>query len=123
MAKKILLVDDARSTLWMAQRILEQGTPYQIVTAKDGVDAMASAMREAPDLLLMDVVMPRMNGFEVCRRLRLEESTRRVPIILLTTRVEMQYLEAGYQSGCNDYLNKPVKGEELIALLHSYLGE
>jgi CheY-like chemotaxis protein len=123
MAKKILLVDDSTTTLMMEEMILKQRTSYVCVTAKDGVDAISRAVVENPDLVLMDVVMPRMNGFEACKRMRLEESLKQVPIILVTTRSEQEYVDAGFQSGCNDYITKPINDHELVTLLQSYLGE
>ena len=123
MAKKVLLVDDSTTTLLMEEMILKQRTSYQTITAKDGLDAIAIATDEAPDLVLMDVVMPRMNGFEACKRMRLQSALRDTPIILVTTRGEEEYVEAGFQSGCNDYLTKPVNSRELVTLLQSYLGE
>lgn len=123
MAKKVLLVDDSTTTLMMEEMILKKSTPYQCVTAKDGLDAIARAVEETPDLVLMDVVMPRMNGFEACKRMRMEDSLRNTPIILVTTRGEEEYVEAGYQSGCNDYITKPINSRELVTLLHSYIGD
>lgn len=122
-AKKILLVDDSKTALMMEQAIVEKRTKYLCVTATDGLDAVTKASDERPDLVLMDVVMPRMNGFEACKKMRELPATREVPIVLLTTRGEEAYMEAGFQSGCNDYLTKPVDGEELVKLLQSYLGE
>lgn len=121
--KKILLVDDSKTALMMERSILENRTPYQCVTAMDGVEALAKARDERPDLVLMDVVMPRMNGFEACRKLREQSDTREIPVILVTTRREEAYTEAGFASGCNDYITKPVNGLELVELLRSYLGE
>jgi CheY-like chemotaxis protein len=123
MAKKVLLVDDSTTTLMMEEMILKQRTAYETFTAKDGLDAIARAVETTPDLVLMDVVMPRMNGFEACKRMRLENSLRSTPIILVTTRGEEEYVEAGFQSGCNDYITKPINSRELVTLLHSYLGE
>jgi CheY-like chemotaxis protein len=123
MAKKVLLVDDSTTTLMMEEMILKQRTAYETVTAKDGLDAIARAVEETPDLVLMDVVMPRMNGFEACKRMRLENSLKNTPIILVTTRGEEEYVEAGFQSGCNDYITKPINSSELVNLLHSYLGD
>lgn len=122
-AKKILLVDDSKTTLMMERSILEKRTKYQCVTAADGLEAVSKANEEHPDLVLMDVVMPRMNGFEACKKMREQAATREIPIVLLTTRGEESYMEAGFQSGCNDYLTKPVNGDELVRLLESYLGE
>ena len=123
MSKKVLVVDDSKTALMMERAIVEKRTPYQCVTASDGQDALEKARLERPDLILMDVVMPRMNGFEACKMMRQEQSTREIPIVLVTTRGEEAYMEAGFQSGCNDYISKPVNETELVALLDSYLGE
>jgi CheY-like chemotaxis protein len=122
-SKKILLVDDSKTALMMERAILEKRTSYQCVTASDGLDAVNKATSERPDLVLMDVVMPHMNGFEACKKMRELPATREIPIVLVTTRGEEAYMEAGFTSGCNDYLTKPVNGDELIKLLQSYLGE
>jgi len=82
------------------------------VTASDGQEAVEKAQQERPDLILMDVVMPRMNGFEACKMIRQQSSTHEIPIVLVTTRGEESYMEAGFQSGCNDYITKPVNGAE-----------
>ena len=107
----------------LSRAILENRTTYQCVTANDGREAVEKAQQEHPDLVLMDVVMPHMNGFEACRMMRQQPGTREIPIVLVTTRGEESYMEAGFQSGCNDYITKPVDGAELVALLQSYLGE
>ena len=122
-SKKILLVDDSKTALMMERAILEKRTTYQCVTASDGLDAVNKATEERPDLVLMDVVMPHMNGFEACKKMRELPATREIPIVLVTTRGEEAYMEAGFTSGCNDYLTKPVNGDELVKLLQSYLGE
>jgi two-component system alkaline phosphatase synthesis response regulator PhoP len=123
MTKKILVVDDSKTALMMEREILERRTTYQCVTASDGREAVEKAQQERPDLILMDVVMPHMNGFEACKMMRQQASTREIPIVLVTTRGEESYMEAGFQSGCNDYITKPIDSAELIALLQSYLGE
>lgn len=123
MAKKVLLVDDSTTTLMMEEMILKQHTNYECVTAKDGIDAISRAVEDAPDLVLMDVVMPRLNGFEACKRMRTHTALSQVPIILVTTRGDEEYVEAGFQSGCNDYITKPVNSRELVTLLQSYIGD
>jgi CheY-like chemotaxis protein len=123
MSKKILVVDDSKTALMMEREILEKRTSYQCVTASDGQEAVEKAQQERPDLILMDVVMPRMNGFEACKMMRQQASTREIPIVLVTTRGEESYMEAGFKSGCNDYITKPVNGAELVALIQGYLGE
>jgi len=123
MPKKILVVDDSKTALMMEREIVERRTTYQCMTASDGQEAVEKALQEQPDLVLMDVVMPRMNGFEACKRMRQQPGTREIPIVLVTTRGEESYMEAGFQSGCNDYITKPVDSAELVALLQRYLGE
>jgi two-component system alkaline phosphatase synthesis response regulator PhoP len=123
MAKKILLVDDSSTTLMMERMIVERKTRYDCVTAVNGEDAVNKSVTENPDLVLMDVVMPVMNGFDACKKMRSQSPTRNTPIILVTTRGEESYVEAGFQSGCNDYITKPINSGELIKLLQSYLGD
>lgn len=120
--KKILLVDDA-STILMMERMILNKYPYDLLTAKDGKEAAETAEREQPDLILMDVVMPVMNGFEACARIRQNASTRAIPIIMVTTRAEADNIEKGYASGCNDYVTKPINSVELLAKVRSFLGD
>jgi len=120
--KKILLVDDSNTILMMERMILTKG-PYDLLTANNGEEAVAQALNHRPDLILMDVVMPKMNGFEACRRIRGEVSIKDTPIIMVTTRGEVQNVESGFESGCNDYVTKPINGAELMAKLKTYLGD
>jgi DNA-binding response OmpR family regulator len=120
--KKILLVDDSSTVLLMERMILSK-SDYDVVTARDGLEGLEKARVERPDLILMDVVMPRMDGFEAIRLLRAEELTREIPVIMVTTRGELQNVEAGYASGCNEYVTKPINGLELLAKVKSCLGQ
>ena len=119
--KKILCVDDSATILMMERMILSKG-PYDLVTAADGEEAVSKALAERPDLILMDIVMPRMNGFDACRRIREQEATRATPVIMVTTRGEVQNMENGFESGCNDYVTKPINATELLSKLRNYLG-
>ena len=118
--KKILLVDDSSTTLMMEKMILSQDL-YELVTASDGEEALLKAAQEQPDLILLDVVMPKMDGFEACRRLREEEATREIPVIMVTTRGEAQNVEQGYALGCNDYVTKPINSLELMTKVNNLL--
>ncbi|HEX7678631.1 MAG TPA: response regulator [Thermoanaerobaculia bacterium] len=120
--KKILLVDDSNTILMMEQMILTKGQ-YELITAKDGEEAIAKAATERPDLILMDVLMPKMGGFEACRRIRESDGTRNTPIIMVTTRGEAESVETGFDSGCNDYVTKPINGAELLSKLRNLLGD
>ena len=119
--KKILVVDDSKTILLMESMILKKG-PYEVLTAGDGAEAVERAVVEQPDLILMDVVMPRMGGFEACRALRGREETSAIPVILVTTRGEGENVEAGYASGCSDYVTKPINASELLAKVRDQLG-
>jgi len=120
--KKVLVVDDSSTVLMMEKMILAKAQ-YEIVTAKDGEEAVARAADEQPDAILMDVVMPKMNGFEAVRRIREIESLTKTPIIMVTTRSEMENVEEGFASGCSDYITKPVNGTELLTKLRGLMGE
>jgi CheY-like chemotaxis protein len=121
MATKILLVDDSATVLMMERMILATER-FEIVTACNGEEAQVKARGEQPDLILMDVVMPRVNGIQACKALRQDPATKHIPIILVTTRGEAETMEQGYESGCNDYVTKPVNSAELLGKIRSILG-
>ncbi len=120
--KKILLVDDS-STVLLLHRMMLSHCGYELLTARDGQEALDKAAAEHPDLIFLDVLMPRMDGFQTCRVLRSREETRAVPIILVTTRSEPHHVRQGFESGCTDYITKPFDGEELLAKVRSHLEE
>jgi DNA-binding response OmpR family regulator len=121
--KKILLVDDSVSTLFMAQVILGETPGLHLVTAVNGEEAVDVALRERPDLILMDIVMPRMNGLQACRAIRSRAETKEIPVILVTTRGEDGGNLHGYESGCTAYITKPFNGAELMALVKAHLSD
>ena len=121
MTTKILLVDDSATVLMMERMILATER-FEIVTASNGEEAQEKAQSEQPDLILMDVVMPRMNGIQACKALRQHPATQHIPIILVTTRGETETMEQGYASGCNDYVTKPVNSAELLGKIRNILG-
>lgn len=121
MRKKILVVDDS-STVTLMQRMVLTRHAYDVVTATDGEEAIGVAVREHPDLILMDVVMPKMNGFDACKRIRKEDSIQDVPIIMVTTRGEETNVERGFESGCNEYVTKPINPTELLTKVRACLG-
>ena len=118
--KKILLVDDSRTVLLMHQLLLaDRG--YELITARDGQDAMDLALAERPDIIFMDVLMPRMDGYAACQALRAHESTQHIPIIMVTTRGEPHNVQRGFESGCSAYMTKPFNSNELLDKLERYL--
>jgi DNA-binding response OmpR family regulator len=117
---RILLIDDsATSHMWV--RMILNKAHHEMLSAHDGQEGVALAIIERPDLILMDVVMPRMDGFEACRTLRAHAKTRGTPIIMLTTRGESRNVQTGYESGCSDYVTKPIDAVELLAKIRSHL--
>lgn len=120
--KKILLVDDSSTVLLMERMILAKG-PYDVLTATNGEEGVAKAVAERPDAILLDVVMPKMDGFAACQQLREHEATRDTPIIMVTTRSEEHNVESGYANGCTDYITKPIDSVQLMTKLHIIFGE
>lgn len=121
MARKILLVDDS-ATVLMMERMILASERFQIVTAANGEEAQQRAKSEQPDLILMDIVMPKLNGLQACQAIKSDPETAHIPIILVTTRGEAASLEAGYSSGCSDYVTKPVNSAELLSKIRNILG-
>ena len=120
--KKILLVDDSNTILMMEKFILRNG-PYELVTASNGEEGVRKATEHRPDLILLDVIMPKMGGFEACRMIRGAEATKSIPIIMVTTRGEAANVEAGWANGCTDYVTKPINSIELLAKVRNFLGD
>jgi len=120
--KKILLVDDSNTILMMEKFILRNG-PYELLTASNGEEGVRKATEQVPDLILLDVIMPKMGGFEACRMIRDSDATKAIPIIMVTTRGEAANVEAGWANGCTDYVTKPINAIELLAKVRNFLGD
>jgi CheY-like chemotaxis protein len=112
--KKILIVDDSKVAAMTQQLIVRSLSGCEAIIAEDGIKGVEKAVAEQPDLILMDVVMPRMNGFEACRLIRGHEVTESIPIIMVTTRSERANVDEGFASGCNDYVFKPIDAVQLL---------
>ena len=120
MAEKILVVDDDLDTLRLVGLMLErQG--YQIVAASNGEQALALAKKEHPDLVLLDLMMPDIDGVEVARRLRADPETQDLLIIMFTAKGETEDKIEGFDAGADDYLTKPAQPRELIAHVKAVL--
>jgi len=122
MAKTILLVDDSATARMKSRMIFANMKEYEFLSACDGREGVEIALQRKPDLILMDVEMPRMTGIEACRALRENAETRNTPIVMLTMRGESQAMKKGFDSGCNEYLLKPLNEALLVAVLKKYLG-
>ena len=117
----ILIVDDSATDAKLFSAMLERAG-HKVSHAVDAESGIARAKSEVPDLILMDVIMPRKTGFEACRELKRREDTKAIPVILVTTRGEGENVEAGFQSGCNDYVTKPINAQELLTKVRDHMG-
>ncbi|MBC7329391.1 MAG: response regulator [bacterium] len=116
MPKKILVVDDERPIVRLVQVNLEHAG-YEVVTAYDGKEALEKVEQEKPDLIILDVMMPQMDGFEVMQRLQANPKTRDIPVIMLTAKAQDADVFRGWQSGVTLYLTKPFSPFELISFV------
>lgn len=110
---RILAVDDSPTILAMLQEILVSAG-YEVLTAEDGVEALESARTEHPDLILLDVMLPKLDGYRVCRLLKFDHKYKTIPIIMLTAKTEEQSMATGLRTGADQYLTKPVEPERLL---------
>jgi len=116
MAKKILAVDDEKAIVRLVQVNLER-EGYEVVTAYDGREALEKVASERPDLVVLDVMMPYMDGFEVLQQLKKDPNTRDIPVIMLTAKAQDADVFRGWQSGVDCYLTKPFNPMELKAFV------
>jgi twitching motility two-component system response regulator PilH len=117
---RILIVDDSPSQLLGIKRIVEK-LGHETVTAEDGAAGVEAAKRERPQLILMDVVMPNLNGFQATRTISKDPDTAHIPIVLVTTKDQETDKVWGIRQGAKAYVTKPIKEEELVAVLKELL--
>jgi DNA-binding response OmpR family regulator len=114
--KTVLLVDDEPDFVDMIQMRLE-ANEYRVVVAYDGESGVKKAAAEQPDVILLDVMMPGMDGFKTLRELRHAETTRDIPVIMLTAKGETKSIFKAQEAGAADYLIKPVDSEKMLAMV------
>jgi chemosensory pili system protein ChpA (sensor histidine kinase/response regulator) len=118
----VMVVDDSLTVRRVTQRLLErQG--YTVMLAKDGVDALRQLQDARPDVMLVDIEMPRMDGYDLTRNVRGAPSTAAIPIIMITSRTAEKHRSMAFELGVNEYLGKPYQEDELLKLLKQYLAE
>jgi twitching motility two-component system response regulator PilH len=117
---RVLIVDDSPSQLVALQRIVEK-LGHQVVTAGDGAAGVEAAKRERPDLILMDVVMPNLNGFQATRQISKDPSTSHIPVILVTTKDQETDKVWGMRQGAKAYVTKPIDEDRLTETINSLL--
>jgi DNA-binding response OmpR family regulator len=113
MSARILAVDDSPTILEMIKAILEA----------DGAEALEKARAEKPDLILLDVMLPKLDGYRVCRLLKFDQNYKHIPIIMLTAKTEEQSMATGLRTGADQYLTKPIEPETLLASVAEELGK
>jgi two-component system, OmpR family, alkaline phosphatase synthesis response regulator PhoP len=118
--KKVLIVDDELDIVNTIKFTLElEG--IECIVAHDGEDALAKAKNELPDLVLLDVMLPKINGYKVSRLLKFDEGFKQIPVIMLTARAQEKDRQVGNETGADEYLTKPFEMSELIALVKKYI--
>ncbi len=120
-SKKVLVVEDSATQRKIIARMLEQ-EGYQVIEAVDGFHALAQLGENTPDLILLDIVMPRIDGYKILRTIKKTKGMADIPVIMLTSRDKLFDKVRGKMSGSDEYLTKPFKREELMAKINLYLG-
>ncbi len=121
LAPKVLVVDDSWTDLTlMATPLRESG--FEVVTAVDGEEALEKVIREQPQCVLLDIVLPKQNGFQVCRRLKSMDQSRHIPVILISQKNTPLDRRWGLQQGADLYLTKPFSRDELLSSVRSVTG-
>lgn len=120
--KKVMVVDDSKTINDMVRNLLEK-MGYEVEVAFDGMEALEKVKTLLPDLIVLDVNMPKMDGFRVCRLLKFDRNFRQIPIIMLTARDEEENIRIGIKTGADLYLTKPIEPEKLIEAVNKLLNE
>lgn len=120
MSKKILIVDDEENIVEMLKLRLESAG-FEVITASDGHEGLERARSERPDLILMDVMMPKMDGYQACRMLKFDDQFKDIPIIMLTARAQESDVKTGKDTGADAYITKPFDQKELIGKINELL--
>jgi two-component system cell cycle response regulator DivK len=120
--KKILVVDDNETNLYLIRFILQK-SGHEVIEARDGLEGVKLALEEKPDLVIMDIQLPGIDGHEATRRIRGKESEENLPIIALTSFAMPIDKELSLAAGCNSYLTKPIDVQTFVAEVNRYLAE
>jgi twitching motility two-component system response regulator PilH len=117
---RILVADDSATELQMIKDILKE-TSHEVITAGDGEEAVKKARDEAVDMVILDVIMPKMNGFQVCRELRTDQKFKDVPIIMVTSKDQQSDKMWGLKQGATEYIIKPFTAMDLLLAIKKHL--
>jgi len=122
MAKKILIVDDEVQLVEMIKMRLE-ASGYEIIFAHDGQDGLDKAKKEKPDLMILDLMLPKIDGYKVCRMLKFDEKYKQIPIILFSARAQDEDKKMGQEVGADAYITKPFDPQALLGKIKELLKE
>ena len=111
----ILVVEDYKVTRMMIKKMIEKGTDWKVQEAQDGQSAIQTLTNFIPDLIILDLMMPNMNGYEFLQKIRRDENTNKVPVLILTGLKTVEDEIKGLQTGADDYLTKPINMDVLIS--------
>jgi len=120
--KKVLIVDDEPDIVETIKFNLEH-EGMECIEASDGEEALLKARKETPDLILLDIMLPKMHGYKVARFLKFDESYKHIPIIMLTAKTQEKDIELGMETGADEYVTKPFDMDMLVALINKHLEE
>ncbi len=117
----VLLVDDNAQNLELLEAYMEDLPEVRVITATNGLEAMSKVAAESPDLILLDIMMPKMSGFEVCKRIKSDPKTRDTIVVMVTALNETSDVERAAEVGTDDYITKPIDRKALVGLVRNLL--
>lgn len=120
--KRILLVDDEKDMVYAVKMQLE-AEGYEVIVAYDGQEGLDKARKEKPDLIILDLMLPKIDGYKVCRMLKFDEKYKKIAIIMFTARIQKSDEKTGYEVGADAYMTKPFEPRKLIAKIKELLKE
>ena len=120
MSKRILIIEDDRSTARLTEYTLQQAG-YEATVSADGFDGLRRALSDYPDLVILDIMLPGLDGYEVCHRLRQKPETANTPVLMISAKSRQEDKDVGLKVGADDYLTKPVDPAEILAKVETLL--
>lgn len=122
MVAKLLIIEDDPTALRLIEYTLKQ-RGFQVLTTRNGLEGIITAQKEEPDLIILDIMLPGIDGFEVCKRLRAGAQTSRIPILIISAKIQKEDINTGFRAGADDYLCKPASPSEIIARVENLIGK